>query len=83
MSATPLKIKNLARLNNNVHSIKFKARLDNSKRSLKNNTNINRPLVCSSRRSAKQKIQIGENACKIETLYNKANSTRIIIHSKR
>lgn len=81
MSSAPLKIKNLARLNNGVHSIKFKARLDNSKRSLENNTNTNRPLVCSvcsSRRFAKPKLPIEENACKTETLYKKANHTLII-----
>lgn len=80
MIAVPLKT--LAGLNNGVHSIKFKARLDNPKRSLKGNINKNRPLICSSRRSVKPKIPIGRTTYNTKTLYNKANST-LIIHSKR
>ena len=74
----------LACLNNSVYSLKRKARLDNQKRYLKSNINKNRPLVCSSRRSAKPKIPIRRTTySNTETLYDKANSTHIIIHSKR
>lgn len=76
-------LKTLA-LSNRVHSIKLKAYLDNPKRSLKSNINKNGPLICSSRRSIKpkQKLPIRRTTYNnTETLYNKANSTRI--HSKR
>lgn len=77
-------LKTLAGLNNSVYSLKRKARLDNQKRFLKSNINKNRPLVCSSRRSAKPKpkIPIGRTTCSIKTLYEKTNST-LIIHSER
>lgn len=79
MSAAPLKT--LAGLNNSVHSIKFKARLDNSKIQHSLQRNRKKPLICTSRRQ-RRKMSIERTSHVTETLCDKANNT-IITHSKR
>lgn len=74
MSAAPLKT--LAGLNNGVHSMKFKAQMDNTKRQYALKKNRKRPLECTSRRGYKMPIERTSHVT--ETLYDKANPTLII-----